>query len=72
MKRNMGLADKIIRLIISAVIIALYATGIVHGTLAIVLLIIAAIFVLTSLIGICPLYIPLGINTCSMKKNNKK
>lgn len=68
MKKNMGTADRLIRLIIAAVIGILWFQGVVTGTLAIVLLIIAGIFALTSLVGSCPLYSLLGIQTCGMKK----
>ena len=67
MKKNMGSADRIIRLIIAAIIAALYFTEVVTGTFGIVLLILAGIFVLTSLISFCPLYAPFGIRTCRSK-----
>ena len=54
----MGPADKIIRFIIAAVIGVLYFMNIVSGTLGIVLLVLAGIFVLTSLVSFCPLYAP--------------
>ena len=54
----MGPADKIIRFIIAAVIGILYFMNIVSGTLGIVLLVLAGIFVLTSLVSFCPLYAP--------------
>lgn len=63
MTKNMGSADKMIRLIAAAVILILNFTGVIQGTLAVVLLIVAAVFVLTSLISFCPLYPLLGINT---------
>ncbi|MCG6963987.1 MAG: DUF2892 domain-containing protein [Acidobacteria bacterium] len=68
MKTNMGAADRIIRLLIVAVVIVLYFTGTIHGTLAIVLGIIAAIFLITSLVGFCPAYVPLGISTGKKKQ----
>ncbi|MAY23492.1 MAG: hypothetical protein CMC74_11990 [Flavobacteriaceae bacterium] len=68
MKKNMGTADKAIRIIIAAVIAILYFTGYVSGTVGIILLILAGIFVLTSFISFCPLYAPLGINTCKVKQ----
>jgi len=68
MKKNMGSADKIIRVIIAIIISALYFTQIITGTLAIVLLVLGAVFLLTSFISFCPLYVPLGINTCKQKK----
>lgn len=67
MKKNMGTADKIIRLIIAAVMATLYFTKTVEGTLGIVLLVFAGVFVATSFISFCPLYAPFGINTCSIK-----
>jgi Protein of unknown function (DUF2892) len=67
MKKNMGTADKIARLVIAAVIAILYFTNIITGTMGIVLLVLAGIFVLTSLISFCPLYLPFGISTCKTK-----
>ena len=67
MKKNMGIADRIIRVIIAAVIVALYFTNTVSGTLGIILLILSGVFVLTSLIRVCPLYLPFGIKTCKTK-----
>ncbi len=63
MKKNMGSADKTIRVFIAAIVALLYFTGVITGTLAIVLMILALVFVITSLIGVCPLYPILGINT---------
>jgi len=64
MKKNIGNADCIIRLIVAVIIAVLYFTGKISGTLGIVLGVIAVAFVLTSAIGWCPLYVPLGIRTC--------
>ena len=63
MKKNMGATDKLIRSIIGIIIAILYYSGIITGTLAIVLLAFAIIFLLTSFISFCPLYTLLGINT---------
>jgi fatty acid desaturase len=68
MKKNMGSADRIIRIIIAAIIGVLYFTGTISGTLGIVLLVIAGVFVLTSFISFCPLYAPFGISTCALKE----
>ncbi|HSR60913.1 MAG TPA: DUF2892 domain-containing protein [Robiginitalea sp.] len=68
MKKNMGNTDRIVRIVIAAVIAVLYYTGTLSGTLGLVLLILAGVFVLTSLISFCPLYTPFGINTCPAKK----
>jgi hypothetical protein len=67
MKKNMGSIDKAIRLVIAAVVVVLAFTKVINGTLAIVLLILAAIFVLTSFISFCPLYTLFGINTGKKK-----
>jgi hypothetical protein len=63
MTQNMGTADKIIRLAVVAIIAVLYFTGQITGTAAIVLGIIAVAFLVTSLIGWCPTYVPFGIST---------
>lgn len=68
MKKNMGMADKIIRIMIAALITVLYFTNIISGALAIVLLIFAGVFVATSLLGFCPLYTLFGWNTCPVDK----
>lgn len=67
MKKNMGSADKIIRVIIALIFSVLYFTGTVSGTLGYILLALGAIFLLTSIISFCPLYLPFGINTCAKK-----
>ena len=67
MKKNMGTTDKAVRLIVAIVIAILYFTDIISGTLGIVLLAVAAIFVLTSVINFCPLYTLFGIQTCPIK-----
>jgi len=63
MKTNMGTLDKVIRILIAAVIVILYATDVIYGYLGIILLILAGIFVVTSVIGFCPLYKPFKIST---------
>ena len=67
MKKNMGNKDKTIRTILAAIIAIIYFTGVAEGTLALVLLIIAIIFAITSLINFCPLYKLVGVNTCKVK-----
>ena len=64
----MGLADRIIRVIIAAVIAVLFFTNIVSGTLGIILLVLAGVFVLTSMISFCPLYTLVGASTCPKDK----
>ncbi len=68
MIKNMGSADRIIRVIIAMAVIALYFAHIITGTAAAVLLVLAGIFLLTSFISTCPLYLPFGINTRGKKK----
>ena len=68
MKPNMGGTDRIIRLVVAAIIAVLYFTGTLTGTIGIVALVVAAVFVLTSLVSFCPLYTLIGLNTCSVKK----
>lgn len=63
MTQNMGAADKIIRLVVAAIIAVLYFTGQITGTAAIILGIIAVVFLVTSIIGFCPSYVPFGIST---------
>lgn len=65
MKKNMGSADRIIRIVAAIVFAVLYFTGTVTGTLGIVLIVLGGIFMLTSLVGFCPLYALFGIKTCS-------
>ncbi len=72
MKKNMGNTDRIIRFIVAAIIAALYFTGILKGTLSIILLVLAGVFLLTSLISFCPLYAPFGMNTCSINRGSDK
>ena len=67
MKKNMGIIDITIRLVIAALVIVLFFTHVISGTLAIILLIIAGIFILTSFLSFCPAYLPFGISTRSKK-----
>ncbi|MDX1670743.1 MAG: DUF2892 domain-containing protein [Balneolaceae bacterium] len=64
MKKNMGTIDRSLRTIIAIVIGILFYNGTLGGTLGIVLLVLAGIFLLTSLVGFCPLYAPFGLKTC--------
>lgn len=60
----MGNTDRTIRILVAIVIAVLFFTNIISGTLGIVLLVLAGVFVLTSLFGFCPLYTLIGISTC--------
>jgi hypothetical protein len=64
----MGSLDKIIRIALAAVVAILYFTNVISGVLGIVLLVLAGVFVLTSLVSFCPLYAPFGIATCAVKE----
>jgi hypothetical protein len=68
MKKNMGTADRVIRLIIAAIFAFLYFNGTVTGTTGIVLLVLAVVFTLTSLVSFCPLYTLVGARTCPAEK----
>jgi hypothetical protein len=62
-KQNMGSLDRILRLLAVVVIAVLYFTGVISGTLALILGIVAVIFLLTSIAAVCPLYIPFKLDT---------
>ena len=63
MKHNMGTLDRAIRLLLAAAIAVLYFTGNLSGLAAIILGILAVIFIATSVVGSCPLYLPFGLST---------
>jgi hypothetical protein len=63
MKRNIGTIDKVIRILIAVVVVALYFSNVISGTLAIILLALSAILIATSLISFCPLYWPFSLST---------
>lgn len=63
MRKNMGTADRTIRILVAIGIAVLYFTGRIGGTLAVVLEVIAVAFVVTSLVGWCPAYLPFGLST---------
>ena len=63
MKKNMGSIDRTLRIVIAIVLIVLFATGTLSGVWGVVGLVVAGIFLLTSLISTCPLYLPFGIRT---------
>ena len=67
MKKNMGVTDRVTRWLVAAVLIALAVTGIIPGVWGAVALAIGVVFILTSIIGRCPLYKLFGINTCERK-----
>jgi hypothetical protein len=67
MKKNMGSIDKTIRLLVAVLLVVLYFLGVVEGVVGTIALIVAAVFILTSVISFCPLYAVFGINTCKTK-----
>lgn len=68
MKKNMGVADKRVRILAALIIAGLYFVDMISGTLGIVLMVVAAIFLVTSLMNFCPLYSIFGMNTCKVKQ----
>lgn len=68
MSKNMGNVDRVIRILLAAVIAYLYFTNKIEGTWGIILLIFAVVLLLTSLLRICPLYYPIGLKTFREKK----
>jgi len=70
MKKNMGTADRALRLIIAILFITLFVTENITGTLGIVLIALAVVFVLTSFISFCPLNTLFGITTCKLKSKD--
>lgn len=68
MKKNMGTPDRVIRLLLAAILGLMYFGNFVTGIAGIVMLVLAAVFVLTSLVGFCPLYTPFGISTCRVEQ----
>jgi len=67
MKKNMGKLDRGLRVIVALVLGFLVFTGKLEGMMYNISLALGAIFLLTSAVSFCPLYLPLGINTCEKK-----
>ncbi|HBB92507.1 MAG TPA: DUF2892 domain-containing protein [Bacteroidales bacterium] len=63
MKKNMGNLDRILRILVAVLFVVLYFTEVITGIWGIVILVLAAMFFITSLISFCPLYLPFGIRT---------
>ncbi|GAB4429337.1 MAG: DUF2892 domain-containing protein [Bacteroidia bacterium] len=64
----MGTIDRIVRVLLAVVVGVLYFTNVISGTLAIVLGVLALVFIGTSLVSFCPLYLPFGISTAKIMK----
>lgn len=71
MKKNMGAVDRTLRTLLAVIMAVLVLAGTVKGTLAYVLVVLAVIFLTTSLFGFCPLYVLLGISTLGKKKSEQ-
>jgi hypothetical protein len=69
MKKNMGTLDRILRIVLAVVLTTLYFMDVITGAVGITLVVLSAVFVLTSLVSFCPLYLPFGLSTCETKKN---
>jgi hypothetical protein len=67
MKKNLGTIDRVIRILVAVAVLALYFTHLISGTLAIILLIVSAIFILTSVFSFCPIYFGLGLSSRKKK-----
>jgi hypothetical protein len=68
MKKNLGTADRIVRILLALVFGALYFTGTVTGITGVILVVLGAIFLGTAFISWCPIYAALGLKTCPMPK----
>ena len=64
----MGNTDRLIRLLLAILVAILFYTNVIGGIFGIVLMVIAGVFVVTSLVSFCPLYTLIGVNSCSAKK----
>ncbi len=69
MKKNLGSADRVIRLVLAVLFVVLYFAGITSGTLGIVLIVLGAVFALTSFVSFCPIYYALGISSNGKKED---
>ena len=69
MKKNMGKTDRVLRILAAAVVAILFFTKVITGVIGIILLVVAAVFVLTSFIGVCPLYYPFGISSIKRSRS---
>ena len=71
MTKNMGSIDRIVRVTLAGLVTLLYYANVISGTTAIILLVLATIFVLTSIVSFCPLYLPFGLSTLRKKIHGK-
>ena len=68
MKKNLGSIDKAIRVLMAAIVFILVFAKVVTGTGAVILFILGVVLVLTSIVGFCPIYLPLGLSTMNKTK----
>ena len=68
MKKNMGITDRVIRLIIVIGLVTLYFTGVISGIVGTIALVAAVVFTLTSVVSFCPIYALIGTSTCKVEK----
>jgi amino acid transporter len=68
MKKNMGMVDRIIRIVLAILIGVLYLAGAISGAAAVILGIIAIAFLITGFVGFCPVYLPFKISTRAKSK----
>ncbi|HEX2605942.1 MAG TPA: DUF2892 domain-containing protein [Flavisolibacter sp.] len=72
MKKNMGILDRILRALAALVILFFFYEGFIYGAAGIFLFVVAAVFLFTSILGNCPLYTLLGLQTCRAPSKNKR
>ncbi len=68
MKKNMGLIDRTVRVILALLFIVLIIAKALTGTLAVILGIVAVVFLLTAVVSFCPLYVPVKLSTLKKKE----
>jgi hypothetical protein len=68
MKKNLSIIDRVLRIVLVLIIVVLYLTNIITGTLALILLILGGILVITSIISFCPIYFSFGLSTAKKKE----
>jgi hypothetical protein len=63
MKKNMGTTDRVVRTFVAILLLILLFSGEITGTVGVILAIVAIVFLITSLVSFCPLYVPMKIST---------
>lgn len=61
--KNMGSTDRIVRTVAAVVMLLLAFLVPMSSILSTILIILGVVFILTSLVSFCPLYLPFKINT---------